>query len=50
MLVCNYCGRNFKNDYNTCPGCGATTFKRISDLSILDNPEPTASLLTFSPE
>ncbi len=31
MLVCNYCGRNFKNDYNTCPGCGSTTFQRISD-------------------
>ena len=31
MLVCNYCGRNFKNNYNTCPGCGSTTFQRISD-------------------
>ena len=31
MLVCNYCGRNFKNDYSTCPGCGSTTFQRIND-------------------
>ena len=31
MLVCNYCGRNLKNDYNTCPGCGSTIFQRISD-------------------
>jgi len=31
MLVCNYCGRNLKNDYNTCPGCGSTFFQRISD-------------------
>ena len=31
MLVCNYCGRNFKNEYNTCPGCGSTIFNRVSD-------------------
>ena len=31
MLVCNYCGRNLKNDYNTCPGCGSNIFQRISD-------------------
>ena len=31
MLVCNYCGRNFKNEFNTCPGCGSTTFNRVSD-------------------
>ena len=30
MLVCNYCGRNFKKEYETCPGCGASSFKRIS--------------------
>lgn len=30
MLVCNYCGRNLKNDYDTCPGCGSNSFKKIS--------------------
>lgn len=30
MLVCNYCGRNLKNDYDICPGCGASSFKSIS--------------------
>lgn len=29
MLVCNYCGRNLKNDYETCPGCGSHSFKKI---------------------
>ncbi len=27
MIVCNYCGRNLKNHYDACPGCGATSFK-----------------------
>ena len=30
MLVCNYCGRNLKKDYEICPGCGASSFKNIS--------------------
>lgn len=30
MQVCNYCGRNFKNEYETCPGCGSTSFHRIT--------------------
>jgi hypothetical protein len=30
MLVCNYCGRNLKNEYETCPGCGSSSFKKVS--------------------
>ena len=30
MLVCNYCGRNLKKEYDVCPGCGASSFKNIS--------------------
>lgn len=26
MLVCNYCGRNLKNRYESCPGCGSNSF------------------------
>ena len=29
MLVCCYCGRNFKNEYDVCPGCGSHTFKKV---------------------
>ena len=30
MLVCNYCGRNLKNDYEVCPGCGSSSFKKLN--------------------
>ncbi len=30
MLVCNYCGRNLKKEYDVCPGCGASSFKNIN--------------------
>ena len=30
MLVCNYCGRNLKNKYEVCPGCGSNSFRNIS--------------------
>ena len=30
MLVCNYCGRNLKNHYDACPGCGSTSFHTTS--------------------
>ena len=33
MQVCNYCGRFLKNEYASCPGCGSTTFKKVSDFS-----------------
>ena len=33
MLVCSYCGRNFKNEYEVCPGCGSHTFKKISSIN-----------------
>ena len=32
MLVCNYCGRNLKNHYETCPGCGSSSFKEKASL------------------
>ncbi len=32
MLVCSYCGRHFKHDYESCPGCGSGSFKRINDI------------------
>lgn len=31
MQICNYCGRNLKRDYDTCPGCGSTSFKKTND-------------------
>ena len=30
MLVCNYCGRNLKKEYESCPGCGSNSFKNVS--------------------
>lgn len=40
MLVCNYCGRNLKKEYNICPGCGSSKFERINDFGkvIIKNP------------
>ena len=32
MLVCNYCGRHFKHEYESCPGCGSGNFKKINDI------------------
>jgi hypothetical protein len=32
MLVCSYCGRHFKHDFESCPGCGSGSFKRINDI------------------
>ena len=31
MQICNYCGRNLKKEYDTCPGCGSTSFKKTND-------------------
>ncbi len=31
MLKCNYCNRNFKEEYKNCPGCGSNSFKKIED-------------------
>ena len=31
MLICNYCKRNFKEDYKNCPGCGSDSFKKVED-------------------
>ena len=31
MQICNYCGRNLKKGYDTCPGCGSTSFKKTND-------------------
>lgn len=40
MQVCNYCGRNLKKEYATCPGCGSSTFKKVSDFGekIIEKP------------
>lgn len=40
MLVCSYCGRHFKHDYESCPGCGSGSFKKINDTVelVIDTP------------
>ena len=40
MLVCNYCKRNFKEEYKNCPGCGSDSFNKIDDKLeyIIDTP------------
>jgi hypothetical protein len=40
MLVCNYCKRNFKEEYKNCPGCGSNSFKKIDNKLeyIIDTP------------
>ncbi len=30
MLKCSYCGRYLKNSYDVCPGCGSSSFKKVS--------------------
>ena len=30
MYICDYCGRNFKNHYDSCPGCGSTSLHTAS--------------------
>ena len=32
MQVCNYCGRNLKQHYEICPGCGSNSFTEKRDL------------------
>ena len=32
MLVCNYCGRNLKNRYESCPGCGSNSFQERASI------------------
>ena len=31
MVVCNYCSRDLKKEYNICPGSGSSKFERIND-------------------
>lgn len=31
MLKCNYCGRMFKKSYESCPGCGASSFIKVAN-------------------
>lgn len=30
MLKCDYCGRHFKNELETCPACGSSSFKHVT--------------------
>lgn len=32
MFKCNYCGRFFKHSFESCPGCGAASFKKIMEM------------------
>ena len=32
MQVCNYCGRNLKQHYEICPGCGSNSFTEKRDM------------------
>ena len=49
MLVCNYCGRNLKEKYNICQGCGSSKLERINDFgkAIIKNPNEGAERLHF---
>ena len=42
MYVCNYCNRHLKEEYEVCPGCGATSFKTksfLGEIVISDPPK-----------
>lgn len=35
MYICRYCGRNLKKEYDTCPGCGSSSFERIEESGVV---------------
>ena len=49
MLVCNYCGRNLKKEYNIWPRCGSSKLERINDFgkAIIKNSLEGAERLHF---